>query len=681
MGKRGFTLIELLAVIFVLGLISFVAIPTGNLVINDTKKNTLKSSVSNIASIAEYQCNFEKMQGQNITNIYTITDGTISGGLEAENIPETGEIVLSENCKANAAIIEDGYCAIKNGKNISVNSDLYNCNIEHVDIERTSDGCFIFDKSTKTITGYHFENATCPMDVSIPAVINGVAVEHIGDYAFENANYDYKAYFGDNPDGDDNADVVLDNLISRGATITSIRYMKKVVANPKKTCVHANGTKEELDINYVFTASDDYKYCSLSGYNVVDVVETGNLTGVNFSDAVNLISIGDAAFMDNKINRVYFGDNPNLVHFGRNVFFKNLIQGTINLSGLINLKTIGSGLFARNAINDYILPDGLEEILLAAFGYNNIETITIPDSVKNIEEYAFVDNPFTTIKFNNSIEKINDGVFAYGYLLGDLKIPDTVKSIGRLAFYNNTNLGKVTLGRDLESIGVGAFSDSSVDSIIFNQKLKYIGEAAFSCANITSLTTPSSLESIGRLAFSNGSIKTLKLNEGLKDIDEMAFIDNLITSISLPTTIQNLGNGCFARNKVTDAVKMFITKIQNGVADNTVLISVASTDSSLVTIPSNIITIESYALRNINASKIVVPDSVTTIKSNAFLAQYRRSSTIQIGSGITNIEADAFYCADSYYCKYNIKINKLSGSITGSPWGNPYATISWTATS
>lgn len=681
MKQRGFTLIELLAVILVLGLIAFIAIPTVNLVIDDTKKSTLKSSVSNITKIAEYKCNFEKMQGQDITNIYTIEDGKISGGLEAENPPESGEIVLSGDCKANAAIIEDGYCAIKNGKNVSVNTDLYNCNIEHIDIAETTEACFIFDKPSKTITGYHFENATCPMNITIPAVINGVAVEHIGDYAFDSATYDYRAYFGYTTDGSFGADVVLDNLISRGIVVDSIRYQKKVVANPKKTCVHANGTQEELNINYAFTASDDYKYCMLSGYDVDDIDETGKLTGVNLSKAVNLISIGDAAFMDNKINKVYFGDNPSLVNFGINVFFKNLIEGTINLSGLINLKVTGPGLFARNAINDYILPDGLEEISTIAFSNNNIETITIPDSVKTMGEYAFYDNPFTTINFNNSIEKIDDGVFSYGYLLGNLKIPDTVKSIGESAFYNNTNLAQVTLGRDLESIGYAAFAGSNVDSIVFNEKLKYIGEIAFARANMTSLTTPASLENIDRGAFINGDIKTLKLNEGLKNIGDIAFADNLITSISLPTTIQNLGNGCFTRNKVTDSSKMFITKMQNGVSDNTVLISVAGTDLSLVNIPSNIITIESYALRNINAVKIVVPDSVTTIKSLAFRSQFRRSSTVQIGSGVSTIEADAFSCEDSYYCKYYLKINRSSGSVTGSPWGNPYAMVSWTGTS
>ena len=62
--------------------------------------------------------------------------------------------------------------------------------------------------------------------------------------------------------------------------------------------------------------------------------------------------------------------------------------------------------------------------------------------------------------------------------LESVKIPDTVVEIGDYAFQFN-DLTEFTLPRDLETLGMGVvMANDNLSKINFNQKLKYIDQAA-----------------------------------------------------------------------------------------------------------------------------------------------------------------------------------------------------------
>ncbi len=118
-----------------------------------------------------------------------------------------------------------------------------------------------------------------------------------------------------------------------------------------------------------------------------------------------------------------------------------------------------------------------------AFASNSkqITSVTIPNTVVTIDEYAF--NACT------NLENVN--------------IPDSVKTIGKRAFYG-TNLKSVTIPNGVTSIGNEAFSNcKNLEEVQIPSSVKTIGANAFSSSNIKSISLPDSITSIGTRALNN----------------------------------------------------------------------------------------------------------------------------------------------------------------------------------
>ena len=60
--------------------------------------------------------------------------------------------------------------------------------------------------------------------------------------------------------------------------------------------------------------------------------------------------------------------------------------------------------------------------------------------------------------------------------------------------------------------------------------------------------------------------------------------------------------------------------------------------------------------------------------------RHNRLKTVTIGNGIKSIGIDAFKKEDNYNPISTITIDKISDSISGSPWGATNAKINWIGT-
>jgi uncharacterized protein (TIGR02145 family) len=201
----------------------------------------------------------------------------------------------------------------------------------------------------------------------------------------------------------------------------------------------------------------------------------------------------------------------------------------------------------------------------------------------------------TDIVVKNGVRHIGDLAFVGLPKLNSVTIPASVSSMGRNVFHDYDNNYDMSFYRyNLASINVAADNAKycSVDGVLFNKNktvlIQYpkdkrqesyvipnsvtaIGDGAFICANLKSVTIPRSVTSIGKGAFAYsgltsvtipsgaGFIKdnvfqgcagltSVTIEEGVTSIGESAFYEcGSLTSIAIPRSVISIGNKAFAR--------------------------------------------------------------------------------------------------------------------------------------
>ena len=340
----------------------------------------------------------------------------------------------------------------------------------------------------------------------------------------------------------------------------------------------------------------------------------------------------------------------------------------------------------------YTVPSGVECIRYDAFyEASHLTGITLPGSLTEIGGYAFQEcynltgvtipagvtkigtNPFAECKKLNSI-KIASGndhfVVENGALMNVEKtrlisyaaasantsyiMPDTVTELDWGAFYRAEKLEKLTLSKNLSSVGYSAcYGCSNLTSVVIPNGVKLLSESMFAyCSNLTEVTIPSSVTKIDRVAFIATSLKTVRFLCNRPTISTRVFPES-VTNVyysgsqedweNIPT--QSVGN------TIHDAfVGTGYTVTYNYCPDfsveSGVLTKYTGTDSFVI-IPGNVTAIGENAFGNCSSvTNIIIPDSVTSIGNYAF---YKCTSLtdITLPDSLKTIGQSAFNCCSS----------------------------------
>jgi uncharacterized repeat protein (TIGR02543 family) len=147
---------------------------------------------------------------------------------------------------------------------------------------------------------------------------------------------------------------------------------------------------------------------------------------------------------------------------------------------------------------------------------------------------------------NNGVFYVNYyGVFVNCDNLLVIKLPDSLKTIGKYAFTLSDNLTTVMLPANLETIGTDAFfSCDALATIALPAGLKTLGGDAFSQSGLTSITVPGSVTDFGAGVFMRcESLITITIEDGVKAIGADAFwrcssLSELIMLCAVPPTLK-----------------------------------------------------------------------------------------------------------------------------------------------
>ena len=342
--------------------------------------------------------------------------------------------------------------------------------------------------------------------------------------------------------------------------------------------------------------------------------------------------------------------------------------------------TINNNAFSNcKGLKSVSIGSGVEAINRYAFnGCDALTSITIPNSVKELGEGAFIScSSLASVNIGSGVENMGSVLFEKNIALTTIKvasdnpvydsrsncnaiietatntllfgckgtsIPDGVTSIAESAF-EYSGITSVTIPNSVTTIGSMAFwGCKDLTSVSLGNSLIKIGEEAFEdCTALKSITIPNSVTNVSKRAFHNcESMTSLSIGSSLSYIADQAFLGcSGLTSIKVAS-----GNTTFdSRNNCNAIIKTATNTLILGCASSTIPNTVTTIGEeafkyskiSSIIIPNSVTKIERYAFQHCTELKsIAIPNSVTTIGNYAFDGCSSMTS-VSIGKGTTSI--------------------------------------------
>lgn len=255
----------------------------------------------------------------------------------------------------------------------------------------------------------------------------------------------------------------------------------------------------------------------------------------------------------------------------------------------------------------------------------NVSSVFIPATVRSIGGSAFIYcDALTTVTFaeNSQLKSIGRGAFWGSEQVyprfKEIKIPDSVETIGNGAFYDCRDLERITLPSALQTLSNSTFYDcTALSEVTFPASLKTIEKCAFSgCRKLSEVKLPASLTTIQSYVFDGCSALKTVFYDGSLERWSQINTSNDFLGYSSPSLVMG------------DYTAQFILVEDGPVAEpipkKTVTITKYTGTESTVILPSIIsgwpvTKIGEAAFQdNTTITSVTIPDSVTEIGANAF---------------------------------------------------------------
>lgn len=288
------------------------------------------------------------------------------------------------------------------------------------------------------------------------------------------------------------------------------------------------------------------------------------------------------------------------------------------------------------SINPYDIVDGVlkasEMNLFLTDVDGNLDLSEYEGKIKVIEAGAFSNieiengiNSLKTIVLPKGVEKIEDDAFSYNTKLESIVIPNTITSIGKRAFKNCTSLVNIEIPDSVTYIGEYCFANcTKLQWIKLSSKIKTINQRLLQgCTSLTEIQIAEGVTTIGYAAFSS--------------------CDKL-TTITLPASLTSLNgtalSGLTRLTEVNIAEGNNTFKFENGIllSKDGKTMYMALLSLTEVNVPEGVVTIVGDTLSSSNATKIIIPSSVSSDLSGTVFNGMSKLKTIELSSDSKNLK-------------------------------------------
>ena len=193
----------------------------------------------------------------------------------------------------------------------------------------------------------------------------------------------------------------------------------------------------------------------------------------------------------------------------------------------------------------------------------DLKSIKLPKTVKKIGKFAFQSNYLTEFEAPEALKIIGDGAFMNNKI-DTLVLGENTEIIGSSAFHIN-KLFAIVIYPNVREIGISAFRNNDAQNVIFmGDKVEKIGEMAFCNNKIAELDLSllTKLKDIPVQAFYKNSISKLTLPDNLETVREEAFRYNNLKEVDFSNNIKEIRFNSFDDNKVEDNYKKVLVRIK-----------------------------------------------------------------------------------------------------------------------
>ena len=413
-----------------------------------------------------------------------------------------------------------------------------------------------------------------------------------------------------------------------------------------------------------------------------------------YNDATDILRIGNWLIAAKRNDLSEIPNANTVVGVADYCFAGQKVLGTVVMS---SLKYLGSSAFASCETLNYVAFNSGSLVQIGTYAFNDCEQLTdvvLSEGLVTIEAYAFIgcvrlsdakidlpksltklgQNAFHNTQVSNlargliyvdnwlvgandevvanprvkeGIVGISDYAFNDVNVLGEVYLPNTIKYIGRGAFYKAQYVSSINLPTSLKSIGDYAFYSCGMYfsegetpeerfTLIIPEGTEYIGRSAFyNVGTFLNLSIPGTVKYIGDYAF-RGCFAGYKLE--LEETDEDGNPLYCIGKLTLGDGIEYIGNYAFTKNPLTGSLT-----IPNSVKFIGEYAFSGCSGMTDVTLSTSLDSISAYAFQKCVAlTSVTIPAGVKHIGQFAFRG-CESIRDIILNEGLEQVDTYAFY--------------------------------------